>query len=52
VEDIQEQVEWLESIKINQLNNRALTIASKLARTIRRENGVTVKLQDQARKHQ
>ena len=48
MEDIKEQVEWLESIKINQLNNRALTIASKLARTIRRENGVTVKLQDQA----
>ena len=48
MKDIQEQVEWLESIKINQLNNRALTIAFKLARTIRRENGVTVRLQDEA----
>lgn len=48
MQGIQEQIEWLESIKINQLNNRALTIASKLARTIRKENGVTVKLQDQA----
>ena len=47
VEDIKGQAEWLSRIKINQLNNRALTIASKLARMIRLSNGHIVKLQDE-----
>lgn len=47
MEGIQEQADWLVRIKINQLNNRALTIASKLARTIRLCNGHVVKLQDE-----
>ena len=47
MEDIQGQAEWLTRIKINQLNNRALTIASKLARMIRLSNGHIVKLQDE-----
>ena len=47
VEDIKRQAEWLNRIKINQLNNRALTIASKLARMIRLSNGHIVKLQDE-----
>ena len=47
VEDIKGQAEWLNRIKINQLSNRALTIASKLARMIRLSNGQIVKLQDE-----
>ena len=47
MEDIDEQIEWLSSIKINQLSNRALTLASKLARSIRAKNGNTIKLQDE-----
>jgi len=46
MEDINEQAEWLSTIKVNQLSNRALTLASKLARNIRAESGYTVKLQD------
>lgn len=46
MEDINEQAEWLSSIKISQLSNRALTLASKLARGIRSKNGHTIKLQD------
>ena len=48
MEDIKGQAEWLSTIKISHLNNRALTIASKLARGIRKANGNIVKLQDKS----
>ena len=43
--DIEEQADWLKQIKLSSLSNRALTLASKLSRGIRKHNGIVVKLQ-------
>jgi len=45
MENISSQITWLEQIKVSQLSNRALMLASRIARKIRNTNGVTIKLQ-------
>jgi len=44
--DIADQEDWLKQIKLTNLSNHALTLASKLAHGIRRNNGQVVRLQD------
>jgi len=46
--DIKDQEDWLNQITFDKLSNKSLTIASKIARKIKSENGVIVRLQDKA----
>ena len=46
--DIKSQAESFSNIKLSHLNNRALTIASKIARSVKSINGTVIKLQDKA----
>ena len=48
IEHIYDQSEWLGKIKINELSNQALLIASKLSRDIRKRSGSIIKLQNPA----
>ena len=45
--NIKEQADWLKKIKLSSLSNRALTLASKLSRGIRKHNGIVVRLQSE-----